>query len=101
MNEVLDEKKHLSSRYKITPLLIIGLIVLIISIVAIITAIFNELTSQGNKGTIGVLLIAPIVFVIALGVLYIERKIITEKNKWTIIIVEFIAILIILISMYS
>ncbi|MGH1334750.1 MAG: hypothetical protein ACRBFS_01375 [Aureispira sp.] len=90
MDDILDEKKTIKKTVKenkITPFLITGLFVIFICIFFTITCSL-ELAKNGSKGPLTVILITPFITAITIIVLFIERKIVTDKNIHLIIRIE-------------
>lgn len=95
MHEILDRinPPHLREKlktHKVTPFLIIGLVISFVCLILLIWAIFSKL----EKGMIAVFFIAFFVLLITILLLYIERKILTKKNLHLIIRIETYIILI-------
>jgi hypothetical protein len=95
MYKILDtiNLTHLREKlktHKVTPFLIIGLIISFVCLTLIIWAIFSKL----EKGMIAIFFIAFFVLLITILILSIERKIVTKKNIHLIIRIETYIILI-------
>jgi hypothetical protein len=95
MYEILDKinPPHLREKlknYKVTPFLIIGLVISFVSLILLIWAILSTL----EKGMIAVFFIAFFVLLITILLLFFERKIVTKKNLHLVIRIETYIILI-------
>ena len=90
-----------SKKYPITPFFIIGFLLMLVSSIAFISAIFNELTGKGSKGTITVIILSTLTFALTLLVLFLERRIMTKAHKSTVILGEILLLIVIAMRLYS
>lgn len=96
MNEILDEDKDplvkAFEKYRITPFLFIGSIVIFLCIEAIVSAIYTEVSGQGTKGTILLFFMIPLILLVTIIVLFIDRKIVTKQNIYLLSVIEILIV---------
>jgi hypothetical protein len=93
MNEILDKDPLVKAfeKYRITPFLFIGSIVIFLCIGTIVPAIYTEVSGQGTKGTILLFFMIPLILLVTIIVLFIDRKIVTKQNIYLLSVIEILS----------